>query len=351
MASVAVSVLAAAFLLVTGSPAHAAQKPKITLDQRKAAYTLDDAIARVRTACEPHPDKDLVIDVREPTYDFSITIVCSAGLAMPDKFIRQPLVAAASSHRDAGARANAVVDLQEALPPAEGLGYEHDEMVWAIAGSNGVACRRAQSQQQILRSMSEAAQANRETPEHWTLVEAVFLTGVCPDKLPDLYENVAALGNPIAAQAVKQMIDRRPMTLPLATVPHGVSERTVASRAVFLERRGDRVTTFLTDVHHLPGEAALWYCPKERVFVSPTHAETFDLTGRVLDGPATRGLDRFTTAVDGNHVIVHLADVIRGNDDRPAHPPALSAEVAGNWDTAPDTFCFQALKITPSPLG
>ena len=224
-------------------------------------------------------------EIQEPTEQFSVDVVCSAALAATDRFIRQPLLEEAARHRSAGPRASAVVDLQEALPSTAGLGYEYDSMVWGIASSNGNACRRAASQKQIREGMSMAAQGNQETPETWTLIEAVFLAGVCPAKLPALCRNVAALGNPIAANTVKELVERKPVTLPLTSVPRGISQRTVNDRPVFLNREGNRVTTFLTDVHHLPGETTLWWCPNEKVFVSPAHAETFNARGTMLGGP------------------------------------------------------------------
>ena len=46
------------------------------------------------------------------------------------------------------------------------------------------------------------------------------------------------------------------------------------------------------------------YLPERRVIFCPCHGAQFSVTGAVLDGPAPRPLDRFTTTVQDGHVIV-----------------------------------------------
>jgi hypothetical protein len=335
--------------------ATAAEKPTLTIDQRKVQYQLDDAVSEVSRACAAHVDEDLEVIVREPTYDFSVDIVCSAGLAMPDTFIRAPLVKQASRHQDAGKRARAVGDAYEALPPVDRLGYDYDGWVWSIAARDPGRCRKAESRRNIQDNMRSSVEAldSGESPAHWTLVEAFWALGMCPDRLPALYENVAALGNPIAARTVERIMARSPVRLPLDSVPHGVSPRAVGGRPVFLVRDGRHVTTFLTDVHHLPGEKTLLYCPTERVFASPTHAEVFDEAGAIVGGPAQRGLDRFKTTIAGDTVTVHLKDIIRGSTahDESLAPAAAAASAGPPWNTGPGSFCFQEMRNSITAFG
>lgn len=150
---------------------------------------------------------------------------------------------------------------------------------------------------------------------------------------------------------MKQIMARKPVTLPLASLPEGVSARAVAGRAVFLDRNGTHVTTFLTDVHHLAGEE-LWYCPAQHVFASPIHAEMFDEAGTIVNGPAQRGLDRFKTTVNDDTVTVYLKDIVHGSTARAeTSAPAVAAASAGTWNTDPRSFCFGALRNEITPFG
>jgi plastocyanin/nitrite reductase/ring-hydroxylating ferredoxin subunit len=107
----------------------------------------------------------------------------------------------------------------------------------------------------------------------------------------------------------------------LDSIPKGVSPRLVDGVPVFLVREQDRVRTFLTDVQHLPGERALWWCPEESLFRSPAHGETFNADGHVIGGPVRYGLDRFPTRVGGEIVRVDATRVIP--DETPRQPPPV----------------------------
>ncbi|MFA5883081.1 MAG: hypothetical protein WDA60_04450 [Acidimicrobiia bacterium] len=100
------------------------------------------------------------------------------------------------------------------------------------------------------------------------------------------------------------------VTIPLSEVPEGVSARVINGTPVFLLRRGEQVKTFLTDMHHIPGETVLVWCPKDEVFVSPTHGELFDRSGAVIGGPAQRGLDQLHTSVSKGEVRVDYARLL-----------------------------------------
>jgi Rieske Fe-S protein len=328
------------------------ERATLTIDQHRAQYVLEDVVHEVHDACVPQPDANLTVTVRQPTYEFSTEIVCSAALSDANKFIKEPLVKRASQHQDAAKRARAVGDAQEALPPVDGIGFDYDGSVWSLAAHDPARCRKAETQKTIRKNIKSAIQSTTESAAHWTLVEAMWALGACPDRLPALYKNVAALGNPIAAETVKQIMAREPVTLPLKSVPEGVSARAVDGRQVFLDRDGKHVSAYLTDVHHLPGETTLWYCPDQHVFASPLHAETFDEVGMIVSGPAQRGLDRFKTTVTGDTVTVHLKNIIRGSTEHAESPaPAAEATSAATWNTEPGSFCFSAVKNTVTKFG
>ena len=322
-------------------------------DQQKTAFALGTVVTEVHDACAKTPTDTLNVEVQEPTSAFSVEIDCAAALVSTYSGIQQPLVQAAAIHRRAGERADRAVALQDSLPPANGLTYDRDQLVWSLAASNGLACERAQSPKQIQQGMADSAQAGLETAEHWTLIEAVFLEGACPDKLPDLYRNVAELGNPTAANTVKALVARKPVAVPLKSIPKGVSARSVDGRPVFLDRQGDKVTTFVADPHHQPDGREMWYCPIEKVFVAPKYGEVFNADGTVAGGPPPRGLDRFKTTTAGNTATVHLRDLVRGSTTRKDRDLSTSDTQANpaTWNTSPDQFCFQALKNNVTSLG
>jgi nitrite reductase/ring-hydroxylating ferredoxin subunit len=328
--------------LVAG-PAAATTSTTVTIDQRGKVLTLpSDIVEQVQRRCAS--TDAVMVKVLEPTATLTQDVVCSAASNDPDRFVVRPLLAKAAHVDDAGKRADAVIATQDRLPPIEGLTYGRDSLVWSFAMGEGLGCIRASSPRQIQRMMNDSIQNHDPSPEHWTVIEAVRLVGECPERLPDLYRNVAALGNPSAAAAVRELLDRRTVTMPLSSVPHGVSARMVEQRPVFLRRVGDRVSTFLTDVHHLPGDRTLWWCPTDEMFTSPAHGEMFASDGTVIAGPAERGLDRFRTTVSGGMVTVHLHDLLDGStrrSDRP-RPPAADSDVA-TWNTSPRSFCFEAV--------
>jgi hypothetical protein len=85
-------------------------------------------------------------------------------------------------------------------------GREVESLTWYLAAGQPETCSRARNRVEIQNGMT--AGARDETPEYWTLIEAVLLAGACPDRLDDLYANVTALGYPDAARAVDQYIDQ-----------------------------------------------------------------------------------------------------------------------------------------------
>jgi hypothetical protein len=123
----------------------------------------------------------------------------------------------------------------------------------------------------------------------------------------------------------------------------------VAHTPVFLVRQDNSVTTFLTNPHGTPGLHILWWCPKEQLFIEPAHAGAFDVQGRIIGGPASRGLDRLRTRVKGDAILIDTRSVIRGPtaryDDRGREPGNYDAPGVysgmGPWNSGPQSFCYQ----------
>ena len=65
------------------------------------------------------------------------------------------------------------------------------------------------------------------------------------------------------------------------------------------------------DPQHLPGEHTEW-CERSQMFETPTHGEKFDRRGNYYAGPASKGLDRYPIAVEGDAIYVDLETVIPG---------------------------------------
>lgn len=130
----------------------------------------------------------------------------------------------------------------------------------------------------------------------------------------------------------------------LSAIPNGVSVQQFGQHLAFVVRNGEHVTVFDTNVHHLAGEQALWWCPREQQFVSPTHAETFSPSGRAIGGPATAGLDRMQAVVRRGKLVVAPTKVTPGQKGNTHTADGTGAAGTGSWDSGPGTFCSGALK-------
>jgi hypothetical protein len=138
--------------------------------------------------------------------------------------------------------------------------------------------------------------------------------------------------------------------LPLSSIRAGVSARSLAGTPVFFVREGDSVTTFLTDPHETPGLHILWWCPTEGIFIEPIHAGAFDIQGRIVGGPARRGLDQLKTEVTRRRAVVHTNTVRKGGTAR--YDP-LAGNSGGSydypgiyatpWNSGPQSFCNQPI--------
>ena len=67
---------------------------------------------------------------------------------------------------------------------------------------------------------------------------------------------------------------------------------------------------------------------KEKKFACPCHASVYDIKGDVLESPATRALDMFTTRIENDTVRVEIGRPIKRNrfeSDQPAYPNSEKA--------------------------
>lgn len=88
----------------------------------------------------------------------------------------------------------------------------------------------------------------------------------------------------------------------IQTVTAGWQEERV-ERTVWLVKRSDGdITAFAPNCPHL-GCGYRWF-GADRQFKCPCHASFFDIDGKVLAGPAPRGLDRLDTKVEDGKVLV-----------------------------------------------
>jgi len=88
----------------------------------------------------------------------------------------------------------------------------------------------------------------------------------------------------------------------LMSVRNGWQEEKV-ERTVWLVKKPDGgVTAFSANCPHL-GCGYRWF-PEEQRFKCPCHASVFDITGKVLSGPAPRPLDTLDTRIENNRVLV-----------------------------------------------
>lgn len=105
-----------------------------------------------------------------------------------------------------------------------------------------------------------------------------------------------------------------PGTIPLASVPEGVSFHAVGRREVVLVRQGEKVTGFLRASPRVPGTMVSW-CASDDVFLVPGYGETFDRKGRLIRDHAPRDMDSLQVSVRGNRVLVAPEQVTKGKSE------------------------------------
>jgi hypothetical protein len=120
-----------------------------------------------------------------------------------------PVMAAVvvSDSRTAAAWSNTInLDQRAALTPLDQIVPEIERECHASAH---VTLRvRTQRPSEIRADLAAAAHATQESPEHWTLVEAVTIAVECPRQLPALYRIVSRAGEPEAAATAKARVQQ-----------------------------------------------------------------------------------------------------------------------------------------------
>jgi hypothetical protein len=124
----------------------------------------------------------------------------------------------------------------------------------------------------------------------------------------------------------------------LGGIPEGVTAIVVDGVSLFVVRQGESVRALLPRTTHLSDEV-LWWCPSERLFISPVHGETYTEAGDEIGGPGPRGLDSVAVTVAGSAVRIDPDAITPGraraaNGEEPPAPtmPARSWVEAGFCD-------------------
>jgi hypothetical protein len=164
----------------------------IDVDQRRALTPLDLLVPEIERTCQT--SEQVTVKVTSRFGEFATTVGCDSVKGHGSASIATKLVQAAAGQNRAAAKADRVIALHQKLIPDEP--FDRDEMIWALATGNGLTCERAKRPSDIRKQMAIANQAAAETPEHWTLVEAVWIAGACPQHLPALYQMSNASDNP-----------------------------------------------------------------------------------------------------------------------------------------------------------
>jgi hypothetical protein len=187
------------------APAASAWSHTITVNQRRAATTLDQLVPEVERTCET--SEKVTVQVETVRGEFQSTFDCESIRGSGPSGIKDQLARVAARQNGAATKADRVISLSQKLTPDVTF-PDRDQLVWGIASSNGGTCRRAERPAEIRELMASAAQAIGETPEHWTLVEASWLAALCPHRLPALYRNVAMVGHADAAATAKRLVQQ-----------------------------------------------------------------------------------------------------------------------------------------------
>jgi hypothetical protein len=200
--AVGLGIATAGALVLDAGPASA-WSHTIELDERHSVVLLDQVVAEIQRTCQT--SERVALNVRSRVGRFSTSFDCVLFQGDSAAGIRIQLVAAAGKHNRASAKTDRVIALMQVLLPDQAFG--RDGMIWFTAAGYGARCQGAQRPMEIREQMAAAAQGTHETPEHWTLVEAVAIAGVCPRQLPALFRTVSRIGHPEAAATVKHRLD------------------------------------------------------------------------------------------------------------------------------------------------
>jgi hypothetical protein len=168
--------------------------PEMASVGKVALEKCGDDHARVRVAVEfPHRRVEATVNCDE------LRRTGPSGVATA-------LLASSADVNDSATKAARVIAIQHALPwTTTPPPYDHDLLAWGLVRGDG-SCRSNNDLAWVRKNIPDGMQ-HGETVGDWTRIEAVLIAGVCPDRLQDLYGNVAAAGYPGVARAVRAEIE------------------------------------------------------------------------------------------------------------------------------------------------
>ena len=200
----------------TATRSEAVSTTVITLDGRSSYWPVEDVAGQIQTDCKGVTERVTVKFVGRDR-SFGATFHCVDVNGHPASVVPE-LLALASQQPGVRRRANRVAAIDNALRPDQRVGYGPTpaDLAWALATGSDGRCGSADNLKRIRADMTSAANTvvespegtYVESPERWTLVEAVWIAGVCPEQLSTLLGSVTRLGHPEAATAVKQTIEQ-----------------------------------------------------------------------------------------------------------------------------------------------
>jgi hypothetical protein len=129
---------------------------------------------------------------------FSCALVGNATAAEAD------LVDLVAHRHNATQRADRLIRFKKAFNVK--FGRDRAGAIWMLGtGFEGLSCTRAGDSAFHRREMAVVTPAgiDRESPTRWTEIEAAYIAGVCPDRLPIFFSSVARAGQPAAAKVVR----------------------------------------------------------------------------------------------------------------------------------------------------
>lgn len=135
---------------------------------------------------------------------------------------------------------------------------------------------------------SPAPRWQRQRPNTYLLAAGLILFGIMTILFP-LY-------------ALSEVDARTGVPVSLTDIAQGVSVHPIGGARVFLVRESREITGFRTISPHLG--AALWWCPRERVFISPNHGEVFDARGKLMWGQSAVDMQPFEVDVLDDRVLL-----------------------------------------------
>jgi hypothetical protein len=193
-------------VLVAGCLGHhsSSDVPTVDVHPAKDGIILPSQIAIEMAQKCPSARGEVGFDVREGTAHLHAHVTCA--LTRADRSgLEQELVELAGRRNDATQRADFVNTLAKELGVRP---YPRADMVWDI-GMGLDECSRVDDVASHRENLAiAAAGSERETPVHWTEVEAVRYAGTCRKRLGDFFDSVAKAGQPAAASTVRHELAR-----------------------------------------------------------------------------------------------------------------------------------------------